>query len=303
MLVSGLGSSPVSPEEILQQSENVRVSLASATVPPAGGEFAQALSQVRMQFDLNSIRDQFSRMGLSADSFDQISTAVQQYRASGVLAFTNSARTTPESATVAEDQAAAGAGTSSSAIVFNVPPIVDSIDLTPNTSSASVRLPETAPAFAISPHYGSMTYDEELAPKSGAADSFDAYWNAQPPEVQKLRYMQPQSAREQEATRLTGLGFTIDGLIMVEGWNPVLAMKARADYGYTWVPAWGQAPAPQPGVNFPGANPYDAGHPPEGSIPVNFDVFRGTTLNPLYFADPEEMAKAIGAVVAGPSST
>lgn len=105
-------------------------------------------------------------------------------------------------------------------------------------------------------------------PKSASPD--DAYWAAQPPEVQKLRYMQPED-REKAAGELIAKGFKIDVPVMVWGWGASTTNSLRAAYGYTWVPSALQEPVLlAPGLSMPGnLKPYDPNNPPPGSIPVD----------------------------------
>jgi len=109
-----------------------------------------------------------------------------------------------------------------------------------------------------------------LKPAMPYANSADAYWAAQPPEVQQLRNLTEREDRQGAAYKLAMQGFTIDPRIMVQGWDPLSAMRVRASAGYTWVPALGQ---PQievsPGLTFPGLKTYDPNNPPPGSILVS----------------------------------
>ncbi|MCU1336222.1 MAG: hypothetical protein JWO19_1803 [Bryobacterales bacterium] len=104
----------------------------------------------------------------------------------------------------------------------------------------------------------------------------DAYWAAQPPEVQQLRNVADFGERSRMAQQLADQGFTIDRAIMVWGWDPLKTMATRKMYGYTWVPNMNQATvSAAPGFALPGQKPYDAGAPPAGSIAVNTDFANG----------------------------
>ena len=101
-------------------------------------------------------------------------------------------------------------------------------------------------------------------------NSADAYWAAQPPEVQAMRAIPENNARDAKAHELAARGFTIDYPIMVWGWDPLSTMRMRINSGYTWVPAVGQTPVEvTPGATFPGKTTYDPRNPPPGSIPVS----------------------------------
>ncbi len=100
-----------------------------------------------------------------------------------------------------------------------------------------------------------------------AAD--DAYWNAQPAAVQQLRQITSEPQRQALATQLASQGYQIDMPIMVWGWDAAKTTALRQQYGYTWVPAMGQAPIQvAPGLNFPGFASYNPNNPPPGSILV-----------------------------------
>jgi len=104
---------------------------------------------------------------------------------------------------------------------------------------------------------------------SGSGSYSDEYWASQPAAVQALRYMDDPSAREAKATELAHQGYTIDVPIMVWDWDAQRTMESRGQYGYTWVPSALQ-PNIQiaPNLTMPGVEPYDADHPPAGSIIV-----------------------------------
>ena len=105
------------------------------------------------------------------------------------------------------------------------------------------------------------------------SDFDNAYWLSQPPEVRELQNAGDLDERSSRGSALAIKGFTIDVPIMVWGWDPYLVMKMRLDYGYTWVPSALQpAVTIAPGLSAPGAVPYDAAHPPAGSIRVSIST-------------------------------
>ena len=115
----------------------------------------------------------------------------------------------------------------------------------------------------------------------------DAYWDAQPPAVQQLRYME-MDQRGSYAEQLASEGYTIDVPIMVDGGDPLAVMIQRMEDGYTWVPSALQANIPAgPGITFPGLPSYDANNPPPGSIIVSTAFALGTNMA----ADPVVSAK------------
>ena len=104
----------------------------------------------------------------------------------------------------------------------------------------------------------------------------DAYWAAQPKEVQELRTIDDYVARGEKGQELAQKGFVIDSAIMLQRWDPYMTMKDRKEEGYTWVPALGQDGVPlAPGLSFPGMAKYDAKNPPPGSIQVSTDFAKG----------------------------
>jgi hypothetical protein len=167
----------------------------------------------------------------------------------------------------------------------------------PLSAPATQAAPATAPADPNAPlltpdgypvallFYGALHADAVAippsAPVSAKVTSTEAYWAQQPRAIQELRRIDDLTERTAQAVDLRQQGYTIDYPIMVEGWSPLAVMQARQSMGYTWVPSFSQ-PAIQvmPGVNRPGIAPYDAGHPPTGSILVNTDFARGTLDDP-----------------------
>lgn len=127
-------------------------------------------------------------------------------------------------------------------------------------------LPETYPLPPEPPGPPAMPF----------ATSTDAYWAAQPPEVQELRRIEDRGAREARAWQLAAQGFTIDRDIMINLWNPYARMRSRLEAGYTWVPALGQPEIEvSPGLTFPGKKSYDPANPPPGSIIVTTAFAQG----------------------------
>src|SRR6185503_10796877 len=62
------------------------------------------------------------------------------------------------------------------------------------------------------------------APPSAPMSEADAYWAAQPPEVQQLRNVSDIADRSAMAQGLADQGFSIDKAIMVWGWDPLKTM-------------------------------------------------------------------------------
>ncbi len=139
------------------------------------------------------------------------------------------------------------------------PPTAATPAATTATPAAAVAAPVTSPLPATS------TTTHWYAPN--AAD--DAYWSAQPPAVQQLRELTSESQRQALAATLTSQGYKIDVPIMVWGWDAAKVTSLRQGYGYTWVPAMGQAPIQvAPGLTEPGLTAYNPNNPPPGSIAV-----------------------------------
>lgn len=106
--------------------------------------------------------------------------------------------------------------------------------------------------------------------------SADAYWEAQPLEVQALRSMPVGPERTAKANELAAKGHRLEKRIHIQGWDPLSAMKAYKDAGYTWVPALGQPDIPvSPGLTFFGKPSYDPANPPAGSIKVDTSFGEG----------------------------
>lgn len=100
-----------------------------------------------------------------------------------------------------------------------------------------------------------------------------AYWASQPTEVRALPGIADLNQRATRAAQLASNGFLIDVPIMVWAWDAYLVMQQRQAYGYTWVPSALQ-PSIQvaPGISDPPFAPYDAAHPPAGSIKVSLNI-------------------------------
>jgi hypothetical protein len=114
------------------------------------------------------------------------------------------------------------------------------------------------------------------APPANPLAEVDAYWAAQPEEVQALRNIQDPNLKAQLAQDLAEKGYSIDRAIMLWGWDPLKTMVTRQMYGYTWVPSMNQATPPAaPGFALPGQTRYDPATPPPGSIAVNTDFAKG----------------------------
>lgn len=116
------------------------------------------------------------------------------------------------------------------------------------------------------------------APATPSMSEIDAYWAAQPPEVQQLRDVTDLASRNAMAQDLADKGFTIDKAIMVWGWDPLKTMLTRQMYGYTWAPSLNQGNVSTPGITLIGQTPYDPNHAPAGSIAVNTDFAKGTKI-------------------------
>lgn len=146
-----------------------------------------------------------------------------------------------------------------------------------STSPASISVKTNGPA-----NTSADTTVPGPAPSTNPTMSeIDAYWAAQPPEVQKLRDAPDFGTRSAMAQDLADKGYTIDKAIMVWGWDPMKTMLTRKMYGYTWVPNLNQASVSTPGLAAAGQTPYDPDNPPPGSIAVNTDFANG-----LNIADP-----------------
>jgi hypothetical protein len=125
----------------------------------------------------------------------------------------------------------------------------------------------------------------------------DAYWEAQPPAVQQLRYMM-MDQRGGYAEEMAAEGYKIDVPIMVDGGDPLAVMIQRMEDGYTWVPSALMQNIPAgPGIMDTGAIPYDAKNPPAGSIIVSTAFALGTNIA----ADPVVSAQDAKTYVLDPA--
>jgi len=111
--------------------------------------------------------------------------------------------------------------------------------------------------------------DSSTDPTQSSTESFDdAYWAGQPPAVQALRGMTDENQRMVLADQLQQQGYSIDVPVMVWQWDPSVTTSMRQSFGYTWIPALGQAPIQMaPGLGGFGVG-YDPNNPPPGSIIV-----------------------------------
>jgi hypothetical protein len=170
-------------------------------------------------------------------------------------------RLTPERAPAT----ATGNGTSSS--------LIPTAPITPSSPTSGATAPGTmeqlfsgrqAPALASSSAAPSAAI-------AGPVTEADAYWAEQPPAVQALRNMPEGAAKDALALNLANQGYSIDNQIMVMGWDPQTTMMMRQDYGYSWVPSYGQAAITvAPGVTDPFADStYDPSRPPAGALRVS----------------------------------
>jgi hypothetical protein len=120
---------------------------------------------------------------------------------------------------------------------------------------------------------------DNTTPPAAPMSEADAYWAAQPPEVQQLRDVTDLATRSAMAQQLADQGFTIDKAIMVWGWDPLKTMLTRQMYGYTWAPNMNQGNVSTPGITLIGQTPYDPKNPPPGSIAVKTDFAQGTKVS------------------------
>lgn len=102
--------------------------------------------------------------------------------------------------------------------------------------------------------------------QNSAQSIFDgAYWAHQPPAVATCQTRCSPS----QAIALANQGYQIDVAIDVWGGDPYAIMTDRASYGFTWVPALGQAQVTiLPGLSQAGVQSYNP-TPPSGSILVS----------------------------------
>jgi hypothetical protein len=156
---------------------------------------------------------------------------------------------------------------------------------TPDSTGATFFGFVSTPAVAASATTGTAADTSgDASSTTGTAQSaqpmneMDAYWAAQPAPVQELRNITDITARGAKAQDLANQGYTIDKAIMVWGWDPLKTMLTRQMYGYTWAPNINQGNVPTPGLTLPGQTAYDPKNPMPGSIAVNTNFAKGTTI-------------------------
>jgi hypothetical protein len=155
----------------------------------------------------------------------------------------------------------------------------------PAQSTPAQSTPAQSTPVQATPAPASAASTQASAPASAPLDEaaqanltraeINAYWAAQPPEVQKLRDISDFGERSLKAQQLADQGYTIDRQIMVWNWDPMKTMGVRKMYGYNWVPSFNQASVSTPGTAVKGQTPYDPDSPPPGSIAVNTDFAKG----------------------------
>lgn len=173
---------------------------------------------------------------------------------------------------------------------------------TSSTSSSVATVPDTTQPGTMEQLFsgGPVTVAEgggssTPAASTGPVTEADAYWNQQPTAVQALRNMPDGAAKDALALSLANQGYTIDNQIMVMGWDPETTMMIRQDYGYSWVPSYGQSPITvAPGVSDPFAtSTYNPDNPPAGSIKVSTAFAVGTIQTPDALLMQQEASGAI----------
>jgi hypothetical protein len=173
---------------------------------------------------------------------------------------------------------------------------------TSSTSSTVTKVPDTTQPGTMEQLFsgGPVTVAEgggspSQAASTGPVTEADAYWNEQPTAVQALRNMPDGAAKDQLALSLANQGYTIDNQIMVMGWDPETTMMIRQDYGYSWVPSYGQSPITvAPGVSDPLAtSTYNPDNPPAGAIKVSTAFAVGTIQTPDALLMQQEASGAI----------
>ena len=158
-------------------------------------------------------------------------------------------------------------------------------------ASTSGAPPASAPSVpSSSAHTATAAVTASSAPASAPLDEaaqanltraeINAYWAAQPAEVQKLRNISDFGQRSLMAQQLADQGYTIDRQIMVWNWDPMKTMAVRKMYGYNWVPSFNQASVATPNMAVTGQTPYDPTNPPPGAIVVNTDFANGLGKTP-----------------------
>lgn len=133
----------------------------------------------------------------------------------------------------------------------------------------------------------------------------DQYWNAQPQAVRALRNLSTtDGSRIAQAATLANEGFTIDGAIMVNGWDANIIMTIRQADGMTWVPSFLQ-PNIQPYLvgNQTATNPpfvpYDPTNRPPGSIKVSTNPNDYPPFDPPPPPPPAPATNVVGFLLGG----
>lgn len=239
------------------------LSLRTATISKTTGSFAEELATT-LKGGIAA-----SRAASRAEGHNLASSQV-----SGGGASVRESTTKPTPFTPVSDRSGSGSTTSPTANSTTSP-------ITPGATAGGPTMLGMGPAAGTAPVQ--VPAASQTTTATAQMTEGDAYWAAQPAAVQVLRYMPDDANKQALATKLTQQGYTIDTQIMVMGWDPQMTMAARAGYGYTWVPAWGQAPINvQPGISDPyESSNYNAASPPAGSIMVSTAFANGTIQNPL----------------------
>lgn len=110
----------------------------------------------------------------------------------------------------------------------------------------------------------------------------DIYWASKDPKVAAIHNMD-MGSRVTAAQALDAQGFVIDNQIDIWGWDPVLVMTSRGQYGYSWVPNAFQPNLIDPlkfGVVPTGSVPTDMSHPWARSIKVSTLASDYPSINP-----------------------
>jgi hypothetical protein len=212
---------------------------------------------------LDSLAAVSNQAGLSRANLTQSGTSFAQQLAQSLEGYLNQASAGSHLEIDVLPAQGGNSGTRQFLVTVKGPPY----DATDSSSSAfsSVATPTPTAAPVASVQDGPPITNE-----------VDAYWAAQPKEVQVLRTIQDWDERGQMGQKLAQQGFAIDPNIMLHGWDPYMTMKIRQGEGYTWIPAVGQDGIPvSPGLNFPGLPSYDPSNPPPGSIRVTTDFAKG----------------------------
>lgn len=116
----------------------------------------------------------------------------------------------------------------------------------------------------------------KLANGQTVRNEYEAYWAAQPPEVQALMSLTSEAEKDTLAHDLADKGYKIDVPIMVWGWDPLSTMVVRRNQGFTWVPSANMSPVSVgPGLTFPGLPSYDPNTAPAGAIEVTTKWAKG----------------------------